>query len=159
MLEVLHAPRFVELAPAQVYAHLLDEGRYLCSPRTMYRLLAAADEVRERRNQLEVLLLEVIVIADGPARPEVTPEVLHSALDLPLRLRAIGPAEPRLEAPILGERLAGRSPDALPVLATAGGADGPGRSSRGSRVCPPKCSKAASCASRNGASRSSAQAR
>jgi putative transposase len=52
VLEVLHEPRFVDLAPAQVYAHLLDEGRYLCSPRTMYRLLAASDEVRERRDQL-----------------------------------------------------------------------------------------------------------
>jgi len=52
VLEVLHAPRFVDLAPAQVYAHLLDEGRYLCSPRTMYRLLAACREVRERRDQL-----------------------------------------------------------------------------------------------------------
>src|SRR5439155_24484922 len=45
-------PRFVDLAPAQVYAHLLDEGRYLCSLRTMYRLLAACQEVRERRDQL-----------------------------------------------------------------------------------------------------------
>jgi putative transposase len=52
MLALLHEPRFVDLAPAQVYAHLLDEGRYLCSPRTMYRLLAASDEVRERRDQL-----------------------------------------------------------------------------------------------------------
>ena len=52
VLEVLHAPRFVDLAPAQVYAHLLDEGRYLCSPRTMYRVLAASAEVRERRDQL-----------------------------------------------------------------------------------------------------------
>jgi len=52
VLEVLHAPRFVDLAPAQVYAHLLDEGRYLCSPRTMYRMLAASAEVRERRDQL-----------------------------------------------------------------------------------------------------------
>jgi putative transposase len=52
VLGVLHAPPFVDLAPAQVYAHLLDEGRYLCSPRTMYRLLAACQEVRERRDQL-----------------------------------------------------------------------------------------------------------
>ena len=52
VLEVLHAPGFVDLAPAQVYAHLLDEGRYLCSPRTMYRVLAASAEVRERRDQL-----------------------------------------------------------------------------------------------------------
>jgi len=48
----LHQPRFVDLAPAEVYAILLDEGRYLCSLRTMYRVLAAAHEVRERRNQL-----------------------------------------------------------------------------------------------------------
>ena len=52
MLTVLHEPRFVDLAPAEVYATLLDEGRYLCSERTMYRLLAEHQEVRERRNQL-----------------------------------------------------------------------------------------------------------
>jgi putative transposase len=52
VLAVLHEPRFVDLAPAEVYATLLDEGRYVCSERTMYRLLAAHDEVRERRNQL-----------------------------------------------------------------------------------------------------------
>jgi putative transposase len=49
---VLHEPRFVDLAPAQVYATLLDERRYLCSERTMYRVLAASHEVRERRDQL-----------------------------------------------------------------------------------------------------------
>jgi putative transposase len=52
VLGVLHEPRFVDLAPAEVYAMLLDEGRYLCSERTMYRVLAERDEVRERRNQL-----------------------------------------------------------------------------------------------------------
>ena len=52
VLEVLHAPRFVDLAPAEVYATLLDEGRYLCSERTFYRVLAAHAEVRERRDQL-----------------------------------------------------------------------------------------------------------
>lgn len=52
VLGLLHEPRFVDLAPAQVYAHLLDEGRYLCSPRTMYRVLATCQEVRERRDQL-----------------------------------------------------------------------------------------------------------
>lgn len=52
VLDVLHEERFVDLAPAEVYATLLDEGRYLCSERTMYRVLAANDEVRERRNQL-----------------------------------------------------------------------------------------------------------
>jgi len=52
VLDILHAPRFVDLAPAQVYAGLLDEGRYVCSERTMYRILAAHQEVRERRDQL-----------------------------------------------------------------------------------------------------------
>ena len=51
VLDVLHAPRFVDLAPAQVYATLLDEGQYLCAERTMYRVLAAQHEVRERRAQ------------------------------------------------------------------------------------------------------------
>ena len=52
VLDLLHEPRFVDQPPAQVYAALLDEGRYLCSERTMYRILAAQGEVRERRNQL-----------------------------------------------------------------------------------------------------------
>jgi putative transposase len=52
VVEVLHSDRFVDCAPAQVWATLLDEGRYLCSERTMYRLLAEREEVRERRNQL-----------------------------------------------------------------------------------------------------------
>jgi putative transposase len=52
VLDVLHETRFVDLAPAEVYATLLDEGRYLCSERTMYRVLAENQEVRERRNQL-----------------------------------------------------------------------------------------------------------
>ena len=52
VLDVLHEPRFVDLAPAEVYATLLDEDRYLCSERTMYRVLAANQEARERRNQL-----------------------------------------------------------------------------------------------------------
>jgi putative transposase len=52
VLDVLHEDRFADLAPAQVYASLLDEQRYLCSERTMYRVLAANCEVRERRAQL-----------------------------------------------------------------------------------------------------------
>jgi putative transposase len=52
VLAVLHEPRFVDLVRAEVYATLLDEDRYLCSERTMYRILAEHDEVRERRNQL-----------------------------------------------------------------------------------------------------------
>jgi putative transposase len=51
VLEVLHSERFRDAAPAEVYATLLEEGTYLCSERTLYRLLAAASEVRERRDQ------------------------------------------------------------------------------------------------------------
>jgi putative transposase len=51
VLAVLHAPRFADLAPAQVYATLLDEQVYYCSERTMYRLLAAQGETGERRAQ------------------------------------------------------------------------------------------------------------
>ena len=53
VLAELHSPRFVDASPAQVWATLLDEGRYLASERTMYRLLAARHgPVRERRDQL-----------------------------------------------------------------------------------------------------------
>jgi putative transposase len=53
VLQVLHSERFVDAPPAQVHATLLEEGSYLCSPRTMYRLLAESGEVRERRDQLQ----------------------------------------------------------------------------------------------------------
>ena len=52
VLSVLDQERFCNLAPAQVYATLLDEGTYLCSERTMYRILDENQQVRERRNQL-----------------------------------------------------------------------------------------------------------
>jgi len=51
VLTLLHSPEYCDLAPAQVWARLLDDGVYLCSIRTMYRLLAAAGENRERRRQ------------------------------------------------------------------------------------------------------------
>jgi putative transposase len=52
VLAVLQSERFVDVAPAEVYATLLDEGIRLCSVRSMYRYLAAAGQVHERRNQL-----------------------------------------------------------------------------------------------------------
>ena len=52
VLGALHSKRFVDRAPAQIWATLLDEGLYYCSIRTMYRILAQQQEVRERRNQL-----------------------------------------------------------------------------------------------------------
>jgi hypothetical protein len=51
ILDVLHSDRFADLAPAQVWATLLDEGVYLGSESTFYRLLRQAGEVRERRRQ------------------------------------------------------------------------------------------------------------
>ena len=53
VLALLHDDRFVDLPPAEVYATLLDEGKYVCSVRTMYRILTEQDEVRERRRQLQ----------------------------------------------------------------------------------------------------------
>ena len=66
VLAELHSERFVDASPAQVWATLLDEGRYLASERTMYRLLAARHGgVRERRDQLT---------HPGYARPELLAE-------------------------------------------------------------------------------------
>jgi putative transposase len=66
VLGVLHCERFVDAAPATVYATLLDEGRYLCSESTMYRILRERGEVRERRRQ-----------ATHP--PRVRPELVATA--------------------------------------------------------------------------------
>jgi putative transposase len=51
VLAVLRSSGFVDKAPAQVWATLLDEGQYLCSEATMYRILREHGEVRERRAQ------------------------------------------------------------------------------------------------------------
>jgi putative transposase len=67
VLDVLHAERFVDQAPAEVYATLLDQGTYLCSIRTMYRILHDAKEVRERRNQLRhPVYTKPQLVATGP---------------------------------------------------------------------------------------------
>jgi transposase InsO family protein len=52
VLDLLRSPRFVDLAPAEIYATLLDEGSYHCSVSTMYRILHANSEVCARRKQL-----------------------------------------------------------------------------------------------------------
>lgn len=51
VLSVLRSEEFVDRTPVEVYTALLDRGQYLCSPRTMYRVLAENREVQERRNQ------------------------------------------------------------------------------------------------------------
>ena len=50
--ELLNSERFADQSPYEIYATLLDEGTYLCSIRTMYRILQVHAEVRERRDQL-----------------------------------------------------------------------------------------------------------
>ena len=52
VLDHLHSERFSDKAPAEVFATLLDEDIYLCSIRTMHRILAENGELKERRNQL-----------------------------------------------------------------------------------------------------------
>jgi len=66
VLAQLHDPRFIDLAPTEIYATVLDEGHYHCSIRTMYRLLAAAHEVRERRNQLRHVAPKPELLATRP---------------------------------------------------------------------------------------------
>ena len=67
LLAVLDSDRFADKSPAQVYAILLDEGIYLASIRTMYRVLTLADQVRERRAQAQhPPRVRPELVADGP---------------------------------------------------------------------------------------------
>lgn len=68
VFDLLTSDRFVDKAPEQVWAILLDEGTYLCSPATMYRILRARDAVRERRDQ-------------GSHPPRKIPELLATGPD------------------------------------------------------------------------------
>ncbi len=52
VIDRLNSERFADQSPRQVYSKLLDEGEYMCSVRTMYRILEANQSTRERRNQL-----------------------------------------------------------------------------------------------------------
>jgi putative transposase len=52
VLGLLRTPSYVDLAPAEIYASLLDQGIYHCSIRTMYRWLHEHDEIKERRKPL-----------------------------------------------------------------------------------------------------------
>ena len=52
VLAVCHSEEFVDRPPATIHATLADQGTYLCSVRTMYRILDAAAEVKERRKQV-----------------------------------------------------------------------------------------------------------
>lgn len=63
VLTVLHSPEFIDQAPAEVYATLLERGQYLCSIASMYRILRRHNEVRDRRRQAR---------HPSRARPELT---------------------------------------------------------------------------------------
>lgn len=52
IVEIMQSPRFIDVAPPEIYATLLDEKTRICSVRSMYRYLAAEGKVHERRNQL-----------------------------------------------------------------------------------------------------------
>lgn len=65
--DLLREPHFVDLAPAEIYASLLDQGIYHCSIRTMYRILDEHAEIRERRRQLRhPTYQKPELLAEGP---------------------------------------------------------------------------------------------
>ena len=67
VLDTLNSERFVDTAPLEVFATLLDEGVYLCSISTMYRVLDGNQEVRERRNQARhIEYAKPELLATGP---------------------------------------------------------------------------------------------
>ena len=67
VLAHLRTPRFADQTPTEVYAALLDEGVYLCSIRTMYRILAAHGEVAERRRlRRHPVYQKPELLAEGP---------------------------------------------------------------------------------------------
>lgn len=69
VLGIVNSERFGDQAPGEIYAALLDEGRYLCSERTMYRILAENQQVRERRDHLRHPHYQAPeLLASGPNR-------------------------------------------------------------------------------------------
>jgi putative transposase len=67
VLELLNSPDYADLAPAQVWARELDEGRFWCSESTMYRILRSAGQVGERRRQAtHPARVKPELVADGP---------------------------------------------------------------------------------------------
>ena len=71
-MEELRSKRFVDQSPAQVYATLLDERKYLCSERTMCRILEKHGEVKERRKAYiwaSVLTANLLTLARHRLKP------------------------------------------------------------------------------------------
>lgn len=94
ILDVLHSDRFVDMSPAEVWATLLDEGVYLGSQSTFYRLLRQAGEVRERRAQAtHPAKVKPELVANGPNSGVVVGHheaARPSEMDLLLPLRDFG---------------------------------------------------------------------
>ena len=81
VLDTLASERFVDRSPAELVATLPDEGQYPCSERTMYRILAANQPVRERRNQLtHPQYARPELVATGPNRTWSRDIERHEAL-------------------------------------------------------------------------------
>ena len=108
VLDLLHCERFMDKAPPQVWAELLDEGLYFCSLSTMYRILKAHEEVRERRNQLRHPNHPAPrLVATAPNQVwswDITKMAGACQVDVLLSLRAPGHLQP------LCRRLDGRTP-------------------------------------------------
>ena len=67
VLDLLREPQYVDQAPAEIFASLLDQGVYHCSIRTMYRILGEHDEIKERRRQLRhPVYQKPELLAEGP---------------------------------------------------------------------------------------------
>ena len=98
--DVLNSPRFQDQAPREVYATLLDEGQYLCSWRTMYRILDEHQEVRERRDQLRhPQYTKPELLATGPNQLwswDITKLLGTNQVDLLLSLQHPGCLQPLL---------------------------------------------------------------
>ena len=69
MLDTLHSERFCDRSPMEVYATLLEKDRYLCSPRTMYRILADSRKSASGRNQLRHPRYQRPELVATPAQP------------------------------------------------------------------------------------------
>ena len=77
VLDILHAERFIDKAPQEIYATLLDEKSYLCSVRTMYRILEKEGELKERRKQ---------TIRPRYTKPEILAEPVNENETLPANI-------------------------------------------------------------------------
>src|SRR5664280_1542552 len=66
VLDILHADRFIDKAPREIYAALLDEKKYLCSVRTMYRVLEKEGELKRRRQVSRPQYAKPEILAKAP---------------------------------------------------------------------------------------------